>query len=175
VLPTGVQEATVLLDGGLIAEIVRGPQRVAGAIDLGERVIGPGLVDCHVHINEPGRTEWEGFETATRAAAAGGVTTLIDMPLNCTPVTTERAALELKCAASEGKRFVDLGFWGGVVPGNASELEGLVKEGARGFKAFMCYSGVEEFPGVLEEHLTPAMLELKRLLPYYSTHTLEIR
>src|SRR5438445_4414869 len=93
--------------------------------DAGDSVVMPGLVDTHVHINEPGRTDWEGFSTATRAAAAGGVTTLVDMPLNCIPVTTTGAALEAKRAACAGQLAVDVGFWGGVIPGNAGELPGL--------------------------------------------------
>ena len=105
-----------------------------------------GLVDSHVHINEPGRTEWEGFATATRAAAAGGVTTLIDMPLNSIPPTTTVAGLEEKLAAARGQCSVDVGFWGGVVPGNAGELAGLAAAGVVGFKCFLIHSGVDEFP-----------------------------
>ena len=161
VLPTGVQEATVLVDGEQIAEIVRGPRRVAGAIDFGERVIGPGLVDCHVHINEPGRTEWEGFETATRAAAAGGVTSLVDMPLNSLPVTTTREALEEKKHASRLKCHVDVGFWGGVVPGNALDLEELAEGGVLGCKAFLVHSGIEEFPNSTAADLREAMPVLR--------------
>src|SRR3954468_2350139 len=115
VCPEGIGPATVLVDGELIAEVVPGPQALPGALDFGNWVIGPGLVDCHVHVNEPGRTEWEGFETATRAAAAGGVTSLVDMPLNSLPVTTSASALAAKLSASKGKCFVDVGFWGGVV------------------------------------------------------------
>ena len=110
----------------------------------------PGIVDTHVHINEPGRTEWEGFDTATRAAAAGGVTTLVDMPLNSIPATTTVAALEAKRAAARGRCHVDVGFWGGVVPGNAGELDALVDAGVRGFKCFLVPSGVDEFPAVDE-------------------------
>jgi len=161
VLPTGVQEATVLIDGEQIAEIVRGPRRVAGAIDFGERVIGPGLVDCHVHINEPGRTEWEGFETATRAAAAGGVTSLVDMPLNSLPVTTTREALEEKKHASFGKCQVDVGFWGGVVPGNSIDLEELAEGGVLGCKAFLVHSGIDEFPNSTAADLREAMPVLR--------------
>lgn len=106
----------------------------------------PGLVDTHVHINEPGRTEWEGFETATRAAASGGVTTLVDMPLNCIPVTTSVAALEIKRAAVRDLLSVDLGFWGGVVPGNAGELKKMAELGMLGAKCFLCHSGIDDFP-----------------------------
>src|SRR6187401_3685022 len=121
VLPAGIGPATVLIDGERIAEVVLEPEALPGALDFGNWVIGPGLVDCHVHVNEPGRTEWEGFETATRAAAAGGVTSLVDMPLNSLPVTTTAAALAAKLSASRHKCFVDVGFWGGVVPGNSRD------------------------------------------------------
>ena len=132
VRPEGVGPATVLLDGERIAEVVPGPKGLPGALDFGNWVIGPGLVVCHVHVNEPGRTEWEGFETATRAAAAGGVTSLVDMPLNSLPVTTTGAALSVKLAASKNKCFVDVGFWGGVVPGNANALRDLAAGGVLG-------------------------------------------
>jgi allantoinase len=161
VLPTGVQEATLLVEDEEIAEIVRGPSRVAGAIDFGDRVIGPGLVDCHVHINEPGRTEWEGFETATAAAAAGGVTALVDMPLNSLPVTTTREALELKKQASVGKCRVDVGFWGGVVPGNSYDLSELAQGGVLGCKAFLVHSGIDEFPNTSADDLREAMPMLR--------------
>ena len=105
--------------------------------DAGELVVLPGLVDTHVHINEPGRTDWEGFETATRAAAAGGVTTLVDMPLNSIPATTTSPALEAKRPRRAAAVHVDVGFWGGVVPGNAAALEPLARAGVRGFKCFL--------------------------------------
>ncbi len=161
VLPSGVREATVLLDGERIAEVVLGPGSIAGAIDLGDRVLGPGLVDCHVHVNEPGRTEWEGFETATRAAAAGGVTSLVDMPLNSLPVTTTRAALELKKQSSAGKCRVDVGFWGGVVPGNSADLSELAAGRALGCKAFLVHSGIDEFPNATASDLREAMPVLR--------------
>ena len=125
-------------------------------------VVSPGLVDTHVHINEPGRTEWEGFDTATRAAAAGGVTTLVDMPLNSVPATTTVAALRAKVDAARAQCHVDVGFWGGVVPGNAGELEGLVDAGVRGFKCFLVPSGVDEFPAVDEDDLRQALPILAR-------------
>jgi allantoinase len=116
-------------------------------VELGEDVVLlPGLVDSHVHVNEPGRTEWEGFATATRAAAAGGVTTMIDMPLNSIPPTVDVAALEVKRKSAEGQCFVDVGFWGGAVPGNLGELRGLHDAGVFGFKCFLLHSGVDEFP-----------------------------
>jgi len=120
-------------------------------------VLIPGLVDTHVHVNEPGRTEWEGFASATRAAAAGGVTTIVDMPLNSIPPTTSVPALELKRRAAEGQAFVDVGFWGGVVPGNAGDLEPLVTEGVFGFKCFLVHSGVDEFPAVTADEMEAAM------------------
>lgn len=111
-------------------------------VDYSPHFILPGLVDSHVHLNEPGRTEWEGFWTGTRAAAFGGVTTVIDMPLNAIPPTTTVDGLEQKVAAAQGKCWVDVGFYGGIVPGNESELKGLAKAGVKGFKAFLIDSGV---------------------------------
>lgn len=128
-----------------------------------DSVIMPGLVDTHVHINSPGRTEWEGFETATLAAAAGGVTTLVDMPLNSIPPTTSPAGLRAKLATAGDTCFVDVGFWGGVVPGNTHELSALKAEGVVGFKCFLVPSGVDEFPHVTEEDLREAMPEISRL------------
>jgi allantoinase len=161
VLPSGVEEATVLVDGERIAEVVLGASGIAGAIDFGDRVLAPGLVDCHVHVNEPGRTEWEGFDTATRAAAAGGVTALVDMPLNSLPVTTTLEALELKKQSSAGKCRVDVGFWGGVVPGNTRDLSALAEGGALGCKAFLVHSGIDEFPNTTEADLREAMPVLR--------------
>ncbi len=159
VTPTGVREAAVLVDGATIAAVVA-PDEVPAGIrveDVGKRAILPGLVDTHVHINEPGRTHWEGFETATKAAAAGGVTTLLDMPLNSSPVTTTVDALAQKRAAAEGKLWVDCGFYGGVVPGNADQIEPLAAAGVFGFKVFLCPSGIDEFPPVTEADLHAAM------------------
>ncbi len=128
-----------------------------------ESIVMPGLVDTHVHVNEPGRTEWEGFASATRAAAAGGVTTIVDMPLNSIPATTTLAGLQEKLTAAEGKLSVDVGFWGGVVPGNNGELAKLWEAGVVGFKCFLIHSGVDEFPNVTEADLREAMPELARL------------
>src|SRR5438552_11957451 len=128
-----------------------------------ESIVMPGLVDTHVHVNEPGRTDWEGFETATCAAAAGGVTTIVDMPLNSIPATTTLDGLKAKLAAAEGKLHVDTAFWGGVVPGNTSELEKLWDAGVVGFNCFLIHSGVDEFPNVTEKDLREAMPELARL------------
>ncbi len=126
-------------------------------IDVGERFLLPGLVDVHVHINEPGRTEWEGFETASRAAAAGGCTCLVDMPLNCIPSTSSVTALEQKRSALKGKAHVDLAFWGAVVPGNAGEIKPLAQAGVRGFKCFLTHPGTEEFAMVTEADLRQAL------------------
>src|SRR5688572_19092077 len=155
VLPDGMRPATIHLDGWRIAAIE--PYTRGAAIDAGDAVIMPGLVDTHVHINEPGRTEWEGFETATRAAAAGGVTTLVDMPLNSIPPTTTVTALESKRHAAAGRCHVDVGFWGGVVPGNARDLEPLAQAGVLGFKCFLSPSGVDEFAHVGEHDLRLAL------------------
>lgn len=129
-----------------------------------------GLVDTHVHINEPGRTEWEGFWTATRAAAAGGVTTLVDMPLNSIPPTTSVAGLNAKLNAARPQCHVDMAFWGGVVPGNTSELASLQSAGVVGFKCFLIHSGVDEFPNVTEADLRLAMPELARLQTLLIVH-----
>jgi len=159
------QPAAVVIENGRIASLIPyiSSPRNAETLDYGDSVIMAGLVDSHVHVNEPGRTEWEGFETATDAAAAGGVTTIVDMPLNCIPVTTSAAALREKLAAVDGRLRVDAAFWGGVVPGNAGELEGLAAAGARGCKAFMCHSGIDDFPQATEEDLRRAMPVLARL------------
>jgi allantoinase len=123
-------------------------------------ILLPGLVDAHVHLNEPGRTEWEGFYTGTQAAAFGGVTTVVDMPLNAIPPTTTVANLHEKIKAAGGKCWVDVGFYGGIIPGNASELKGLVQEGVRGFKGFLIESGVEEFPAVSSDDIAKVFAEL---------------
>jgi allantoinase len=161
VRPDGVSPGTVLIAGERIEAVV--PERVAlpGVVDVGDLVVSPGLVDAHVHINEPGRTEWEGFATATRAAAAGGVTTIVDMPLNASPVTTRRAALEAKLVASDNQRAIDVGFWAGVVPGNAADLADLARAGVLGGKAFMVHSGIDEFPHVGARELRDAMPVLR--------------
>lgn len=163
VLPDGVRPASVLFQAGRIVAIEPRALPLPQLEDLGDLVIAPGLVDCHVHINEPGRAEWEGFETATRAAAAGGVTTLIDMPLNSSPVTTSAPALAHKLAASKGKRFVDVGFWGGVVPDNVGELEGLARAGVLGCKTFLVHSGIDAFPHTEERDLRRALPVLRDL------------
>jgi allantoinase len=161
VTPDGVRPGVVLVRSGVIEGVAAEAPQGTLVVDAGTRAISPGVVDCHVHINEPGRTEWEGFESATRAAAAGGVTTVVDMPLNCIPVTTTRAALQVKLAASQGKCFVDVGFWGGVVPGNTADLSDLAAAGVLGCKAFLVHSGIDEFPNVTERDLLLAMPVLR--------------
>ncbi|MDP9192073.1 MAG: allantoinase AllB [Acidobacteriota bacterium] len=155
VTPAGIVAATIHLDGSRIAAI---EQHGPADIDYGDHVIMPGLVDSHVHVNEPGRTEWEGFATATAAAAAGGITTIIDMPLNSIPATTTLAALETKQRVAHGDVNVEL--WGGVVPGNTHELRPMLEAGARGFKCFLVHSGVDDFPNVDEAQLREAAQEL---------------
>jgi allantoinase len=148
VLPEGMRPAAVAVSGPAIAAIADYGQRLPAGqdVDLGDLALLPGLVDTHVHVNEPGRTDWEGFATATRAAAAGGVTTICDMPLNSLPPTVSVAALEHKRAAAAGKCWVDVAFWGGAVPGNEAALGPLHEAGVVGFKCFLIDSGVPEFP-----------------------------
>ena len=148
VTPEGVRPATLEVRDGVIAAVHPHDARPASTVvrDAGDAVILPGLVDSHVHVNEPGRTEWEGFATATRAAAAGGVTTLTDMPLNSIPATVDVRALEAKRAAARGACAVDVGFLGGAIPGNAAGLRALHGAGVLGFKCFLVPSGVDEFP-----------------------------
>jgi allantoinase len=135
----------------------------AAVVEAGDLMVMPGLIDTHVHCNEPGRTEWEGFETATAAAAAGGITTILDMPLNSVPATTSRFGLEEKRRASEGKCHVHVGFIGGVVPGNVDELPRLADGGVRAFKCFLAPSGVDEFPAMTEADLRKALPVLSEL------------
>ena len=148
VLPGGVRRGAVAVRQEKIAAIAGYDARLDAASDhdLGDLALLPGLVDTHVHVNEPGRTEWEGFESATRAAAAGGVTTICDMPLNSLPPTVTARALRVKRAAAAGKCAVNVAFWGGAVPGSQPELRGLHEAGVTGFKCFLADSGVPEFP-----------------------------
>jgi allantoinase len=165
VVTDAVGPAAIHVRGGKIERVATWDDVPAGALldDVGELAVLPGIVDTHVHLNEPGRTEWEGFATATAAAAIGGVTTLVDMPLNSIPATTTREAFAAKRAAARGQCAVDVGFWGGVVPGNAGELAGLIADGVRGFKCFLIDSGVAEFGWVGEADLAPAMAILAGL------------
>ncbi|GIF74323.1 allantoinase AllB [Asanoa siamensis] len=162
VLPDGsVEPAGVEVSDGRIVAVVPGAREAD--VDLGDLVLMPGLVDTHVHVNEPGRTEWEGFATATRAALAGGVTTIVDMPLNSLPPTTSAAALAEKRAAAAGQCHVDVGFWGGAIPGNTGDLADLHAAGVFGFKAFLADSGVPEFPPVTPAELRAAMAAVDAL------------
>lgn len=158
VLPEGIAPASIHIENGIIQAI--GPFEERADYDAADSVVMPGLVDTHVHINEPGRTQWEGFRSATRKAAAGGVTTLVDMPLNSIPATTSVDGLQAKLDAAQGQCWADVGFWGGVVPGNAEALAPLVKGGVLGFKCFLIDSGVPEFAAVSEGDLRLALPEL---------------
>lgn len=167
-LPCGESPATILCAGGRITGVIPAGRR-AGApapepdVTLGaDRVLLPGVVDTHVHVNDPGRAEWEGFPTATRAAAAGGVTTIVDMPLNSTPSTVTTAALDAKLAAADGTLTVDCGFWGGIVPANigTGDLRALHDAGVLGFKCFLIHSGVDDFPDISYGQLEVAMAEI---------------
>jgi len=166
VLPESIAPASIHIRDGVI-DSISSYENVPAGCELIETdqdsVIMPGLVDTHVHINEPGRTEWEGFATATRAAAAGGVTTLVDMPLNSIPPTTTVVGFNAKLEAARDQCYVDVGFWGGVIPGNAFELAPLFEAGVVGFKCFLIHSGVDEFPNVTEADLRETLPELRRL------------
>ena len=164
VTPDGVRDGAVLIKDGLIEAMVSAAQIPEGwpVEDVGSSVVMAGLVDSHVHVNEPGRTDWEGFEMATRAAAAGGLTTLIDMPLNSSPVTTTAQAFDEKRAAAEGKLWVDVGFYAGLIPGNTADLEPLLDAGVLGVKAFLVHSGIDELPNAAEADLRAGLPLLAR-------------
>ena len=183
ITPDGIKKAAVLITGGQIAEVVDElPDGDFSITDIGDNVLMPGIVDPHVHINEPGRTDWEGFDSATKAAIAGGITSLVDMPLNSSPVTTTAKAFDEKIKATlvtlspelvEGskgdsmKLHCNCGFWGGIVPGNEKEIEPLIEKGVLGFKAFLIHSGIDEFPNVTEE-------ELRKVMPIIAKHGLPL-
>ncbi|MEV4219675.1 allantoinase AllB [Nonomuraea sp. NPDC049725] len=162
VTPDGVRPVAVAVRGGRIEALCPYDAELAAAedVDLRDLALLPGLVDTHVHVNEPGRTHWEGFASATRAAAAGGVTTIVDMPLNSLPPTVDAAALAVKRRAAEGRCHVDVGFWGGAVPGNLKELRRLHEAGVFGFKCFLSPSGVPEFPPLGPGELREVMAEI---------------
>jgi allantoinase len=164
VTPHGIKAAAVLVQDGQIVDVVPPDKVPAGfsMTDFGEAAILPGLVDSHVHINEPGRTEWEGFRTATRAAAAGGCTMLVDMPLNCLPATTSVAALEAKRKAASGQCHVDWMAWGGVVSDNQEHIEDLAAAGVPGFKCFLVHPGIDGFTMVTERELRAALPHVAR-------------
>ncbi len=164
VTPDGMRSGAVVMRAGRILGVV-GAGEIPPACtvtDVGDAMVMPGLIDPHVHLNEPGRTEWEGFATATRAAAAGGVTTLVDMPLNSTPVTTCAEAFAEKIRSARGQLRVDCGFYGGVVPGNTADLTPLIRAGVMGLKAFLVHSGIDDFPNVTATDLRAAMPVIAR-------------
>jgi allantoinase len=167
ITPYGEVDATVVVEDGVITAVHANSQLTSAVSqlpteDLGNVALMPGLVDAHTHINEPGRTEWEGFTTATRAAAAGGFTTVVDMPLNCLPETTDVRALELKREAARGKCMVDYALWGGCVDGNQHELERLALAGVAGFKSFLIYPGCDGFTAIDIANLELAAPHLAR-------------
>jgi len=164
VTPEGIRPAGILVKGEQIQAVVT-PEQIPASVemhDFGEAAILPGLVDSHVHINEPGRTDWEGFETATRAAAAGGYTMLVDMPLNCLPATTTVAALTAKRETARGKCRVDWAAWGGVVSDNQADIEALAGAGVLGFKCFLIHPGLDGFTMVNEQQLRAALPHVAR-------------
>ncbi|XP_058082504.1 uncharacterized protein LOC131230630 [Magnolia sinica] len=170
VTPDGVIAGAVEVKGGNIVSVVKGDYQHGKVsskhvVDYGEAVVMPGLIDVHAHLDEPGRTEWEGFSSGTKAAAAGGITTLIEMPLNSDPSTVSEETLRLKVEAAHEKIYVDVGFWGGLVPDNAfnkSSLEGLLEAGVLGLKSFMCPSGINDFPMTNASHIKEALHTLAK-------------
>ena len=169
VCPQGTREAAIWIEDQKIREILPWGKIPSGVpvYDYGQNVVMPGIVETHAHLNEPGRTEWEGFETATCGAAAGGITTLIDMPLNSIPATVDTAALELKRNHARGRCNIDVGFWGGIIPGSEGKMKSLCDQGIFGFKIFLIDSGVAEFPPISLEALNQVMPCLK---PVSYTH-----
>ncbi|MFC9297598.1 allantoinase AllB [Streptomyces sp. NPDC057011] len=163
ITPEGTRAASVAVAGGKITAVLPHDAEVpAGARleDFGDDVLLPGLVDTHVHVNDPGRTEWEGFWTATRAAAAGGITTILDMPLNSLPPTTTVDNLRVKQEVARTKAHIDVGFWGGALPDNVKDLRPLHDAGVYGFKCFLSPSGVDEFPLLDQEQLATSLAEI---------------
>jgi allantoinase len=168
ITPSGMIDATVMVQNGKIAGIINGlAETDLPLTELDNDVLMPGIVDPHVHINEPGRTDWEGFDTGTRAAITGGITSLVEMPLNASPVTTTAEAFDKKTAAAEGKLHTNCGFWGGVIPGNEKDIEPLIARGVLGFKAFLTHSGIDEFPNVTED-------DLRKVMPLIAKHGLPL-
>lgn len=161
VLADAIAPACVVVRHGMITEILSiASDCEVPVIDVGELVILPGLIDPHVHFNDPGRDDWEGFQSGTLAAAAGGITTIVDMPLNSSPVTTTASAMDAKVAAARGRIAIDVGLHGGLVPENAHRIAELIDAGVMGVKAFLCHSGIDDFPNVSREHLAIAMPQL---------------
>jgi len=157
-------EATLYIKNEKIHQIHKGFHKLVGIpfFDYDSLIVMPGIIDAHVHINEPGRTDWEGFESATKAAAIGGITTLIEMPLNANPVTTTVDAFKLKQNASANKLHVNCGFYGGIIPTNVNDIESLIKEGVFGIKGFLTHSGIDEFPNVTKQNLESIAPTLKK-------------
>ena len=158
ITPGGERNGVVIIKDGIIIDVAASLD-VADerTIDVQDKVVMPGVIDPHVHINEPGRTAWEGFDTATKASLAGGITTLVDMPLNSSPVTTTAKAFDEKLSAAKNKLHTNCGFWGGVIPANENEIEPLIQKGVLGFKAFLTHSGIDEFPNATEADLRKVM------------------
>lgn len=181
ITPGGIKKGFVLIKDGKIIDIVNEiPQSDFIIENVGDHVVMPGVVDTHVHINEPGRTEWEGFDTGTKAAIIGGITSLVEMPLNASPVTTTVEAFEKKLEAADGqtgtvrpagkvrsKLHCNCGFWGGVIPGNEKDIEPLIERGVLGFKAFLTHSGIDEFPNATED-------DLRKVMPIIAKHGLPL-
>lgn len=161
---TGFIDGTILVKNGVISKLLNGkPEQPDYPVEyLNDLVVMPGLIDSHVHINDPGRSEWEGFETMTKAAIAGGITTLVDMPLNSSPVTTNVQAFADKLLASQGKLYCNCGFWGGIVPDNCENLKPLLESGVLGIKAFLTHSGIDDFPNVTLNDLKKGMETLRQ-------------
>ncbi len=177
ITPDGIKKGVVLIKDGKIADVVNElPGENFSIEDVGDHVVMAGVVDPHVHINEPGRAEWEGFDTGTKAAIAGGITSLVEMPLNASPVTTTVEAFEKKLEAigygqtgtvRPAKLHTNCGFWGGVIPGNEKDIEPLIERGVLGFKAFLTHSGIDEFPNATEE-------DLRKVMPVIAKHGLPL-
>lgn len=154
----GVVKGLILIENGTISNVLTYDSLTDFPVeDVGDKIVMAGVIDPHIHINEPGRADWEGFNTATRAAISGGLTTLVDMPLNSAPVTTTVKAFDEKMAAAKAQLHTNVGFWGGVIPGNTGEIEPLIKKGVLGFKAFLTHSGIDDFPNATEADLRKAM------------------
>ena len=168
ITPDGMKKGVVLIRDGKIEDVLDElPEGDIQTEDAGDHVLMAGIVDPHVHINEPGRTEWEGFDTATKAAIAGGITSLVEMPLNASPVTTTVEAFEQKLSSTKGKLHTNCGFWGGVIPGNEKDIEQLIEKGVLGFKAFLTHSGIDEFPNATEA-------DLRKAMPFIAKHGLPL-
>jgi len=157
-------EASLYIKNEKIHQVFKGLHTIEDIpfLDYGNLIVMPGIIDAHVHINEPGREDWEGFETATKAAAIGGITTVIEMPLNASPVTTTVDAFKIKQKASTNKLHVNCGFYGGIIPTNSNAIENLIKAGVFGIKGFLTHSGIDEFPNVTKEHLEAIAPILKK-------------